>query len=173
MPRNTEIKARISSIEALLSVAMRLADGGPPQVIEQDDTFFRVPNGRLKLRVFASGQGELIHYHRADLDGPKVSDYVISPVPDPLSMRLALTRAHGLLGRVRKHRTLLLAGQTRLHLDRVEELGDFLELEVVLRDDQADAEGARIAQTLMAALGLGPEHLLSGAYLDLLLAQPR
>jgi predicted adenylyl cyclase CyaB len=173
MARNTEIKARIASVEALLPLAIALADGGPPQFIAQDDSFFRVPQGRLKLREFANGSAQLIHYHRPDAEGPKVSDYVISPVPDPASMRLALERAYGLLGRVRKQRTLLLAGATRIHLDRVEGLGDFLELEVVLRDEQPVDDGERIAQALMVKLGVRREQLLSGAYLDLLQAQQR
>jgi predicted adenylyl cyclase CyaB len=171
MARNTEIKARIDSVEALLPIAQALADGGPPQQISQDDSFFRVPYGRLKLRVFADGSGQLIHYHRPDAEGPKVSDYVISAVPDPESMRLALTRANGLLGRVRKQRTLLLVGATRIHLDRVEGLGDFLELEVVLRDDQTDSDGERIAHSVMQRLGVQAQDLLRGAYLDLL--EPR
>lgn len=168
MARNTEIKARITSVEALLPIAAALAAGGPPELITQDDTFFQAPQGRLKLREFADGSAQLIHYHRPDAQGPKVSDYVISPVPDAASMRQALGRACGLLGRVRKRRTLLLAGTTRIHLDRVEGLGDFLELEVVLRDDQTAADGERIAQGLMQQLGVQPTQLLSGAYLDLL-----
>lgn len=168
MPRNTEIKAGIASVEALLPVAAALADGGPPQLIAQDDTFFQVPQGRLNLREFADGTAQLIHYHRTDAEGPRVSDYVISPAPDAASMRLALTRACGLLGRVRKLRTLLLAGQTRIHLDRVQGLGDFLELEVVLREDQTEANGKRLAEDLMRRLGVAAEALLRGAYLDLL-----
>ena len=73
-------------------------------------------------------------------------------------------------GRVRKQRWLLQAGQTRIHLDRVEGLGDFIELEVVLRDGQSDAEGAAIAQALMQALGLADAPRVAGAYLDLLRA---
>lgn len=71
MARNTEIKARIASVEALLPTALALADG-PPESIAQDDTFFRVPQGRLKLREFADGTAQLIHYHRPDAEGPKV-----------------------------------------------------------------------------------------------------
>ena len=171
MPVNVEIKARIPSVEALLPVARALGDDEHPQLIHQDDTFFAVPHGRLKLRVFGDGSGELIHYHRADAQGPKLSDYVLAPVPEPESLREALTRACGLLGRVRKERILVLAGPTRIHLDRVEGLGDFLELEVVLADGQAEAEGTAIAQDLLARLGVQPEQLLRGAYLDLLRAQ--
>ena len=169
MPRNIEIKARIDSVEAMLPVARALADG-PPQSIAQDDTFFVCANGRLKLRDFGDGSGELIHYQRADTAGPKLSDYVRVPTSEPAALREALGRAQGVLGRVRKIRWLLLAGPTRIHLDRVEGLGDFLELEVVLRDDQSEVEGVAIADALLQALGVSPTQRLAGAYLDLLLA---
>ena len=172
MPANVEIKARISSVEALLPLARALSDDVHPQLIHQDDTFFDAPHGRLKLRVFGDGSGELIHYHRPDVDGPKVSDYVLVPVPEPESLREALTRACGLLGRVRKERILVLAGATRIHLDRVQGLGDFLELEVVLNAGQTEADGVAIAQALMAQLRVDPAQLVSGAYLDLLRAAP-
>jgi len=166
MPRNVEVKARIPSVEALLPVAQALADG-PPQVIEQDDCFFACRDGRLKLRDFGTGHGELIHYRRADAEGPKLSDYVRVPTDAPAALREALARAYGVSGRVRKVRWLLLAGQTRIHLDRVEGLGDFLELEVVLREDQTGAAGAAIADALLARLGVAHAQRLAGAYVDL------
>ena len=167
MPRNIEIKARIDKVEALLVRAQALADG-PPQTIAQDDTFFACAQGRLKLRDFGDGQAELIHYRRADAVGPKVSDYVRVPSADPAALREALSRALGVIGRVRKTRLLLLAGQTRIHLDRVEGLGDFLELEVVLREGQTEPDGVAIAEALLARLGVSPAQRLAGAYLDLL-----
>jgi len=167
MPRNIEIKARIDSIETLLPRAEAVA-GTAPVLIEQDDTFFHVPQGRLKLRQFSDGSGELIHYHRADSAEAKASDYVRVPAPDPAALREALARGCGVLGRVRKQRWLLLAGATRIHLDRVEGLGDFMELEVVLQDTQSDAEGSAIAEALMQALGLADAQRIAGAYMDLL-----
>ena len=169
MARNVEIKARVASIDAVMPPARALAQHDA-ELIAQDDTFFRVPHGRLKLREFADGSAELIHYHRTDTPGAKLSDYRRVPVPDTAALREALERALGLLGRVRKQRWLLLAGQTRIHLDRVEELGDFVELEVVLRDGQAEADGVRIADQLMHELGLAHAERIAGAYLDLLRA---
>jgi adenylate cyclase class IV len=167
MARNVEIKARIDSVEAMLPRARAMADG-PEVLIEQDDTFFACAHGRLKLRDFGDGSGELIHYERSDAEGPKLSDYVRAPTSDPAALREALTRAHGVIGRVRKTRWLLMAGQTRIHLDRVEGLGDFIELEVVLREEQSAAEGEAIAERLMGRLGIERDQRLSGAYLDLL-----
>ena len=123
MPVNVEIKARIPSVETLLPVARALGDDEHPQRILQDDTFFRCPDGRLKLRAFSASEGELIFYRRADEVGPKESFYVRSPSPVPDSLREALTLAYGACGRVRKRRTLYMVGRTRVHLDDVEGLG--------------------------------------------------
>lgn len=168
MPANVEIKARIPSVAALLPVATALGDDEHAQLIHQDDTFFSVPHGRLKLRVFGDGSGELIAYQRPDEHGPKLSDYQIAPVTEPESLREVLARSCGLLGRVRKHRVLVLVGATRIHLDTVEGLGEFVEIEVVLQPGQTEADGQAEAQALMARLGVTPEALVRGAYLDLL-----
>jgi predicted adenylyl cyclase CyaB len=167
MARNIEIKARIDSIDGVLPRVTALADQGPTK-IQQDDTFFACVNGRLKLRVFADQSGELIFYRRADQAGPKESFYVRSPIGSPNSLREALTLAYGLAGRVVKHRTLFLVGRTRIHLDRVEGLGDFLELEVVLREGESADVGTKEAETLRVQLGIGRQQLVSDAYVDLL-----
>ncbi|CAN5428869.1 class IV adenylate cyclase [soil metagenome] len=170
MARNIEIKARITSIEALLPLAQSVADHAP-ELILQDDTFFACAHGRLKLRAFADGRGVLIAYQRADATGPKTSDYLFTPTADPSGLRDTLTRALGTAGRVVKQRTLLLAGRTRIHLDRVEGLGDFLELEVVLRDGESEAQGTAEAHALLAHLQIDASQFLAGAYVDLLQAK--
>ncbi len=167
MARNVEIKARIDSIEALVPRAAAIATQGLDR-IEQDDTFFPCPNGRLKLRAFDAQRGELIFYARLDQAGPKESFYILSPTASPDTLRDALTAAYGTGGRVRKVRTLFLVGRTRVHLDRVEGLGDFLELEVVLHDDEAVTAGVAEAHALMARLGVAQDALIEGAYVDLL-----
>jgi adenylate cyclase class IV len=169
MARNVEIKARIDNLEAVLPLALACADG-PPEAIAQDDTFFACAVGRLKLRVFADGRGELIAYERPDATGPKTSDYAIAPVADPDALRSTLARALGIGGRVIKQRTLLRVGRTRVHLDRVEGLGDFLELEVVLRDDESADDGVAVAHDLLRRLRIDPGRLVPGAYVDLLRA---
>ena len=136
-------------------------------MIDQDDTFFAVAHDRLKLRRFADGSAGLIQYLRPDRADAKASDPVRVPVADADALGDALTRACGALDRVRKRRLLLMAGQSRIHLDRVDGLGDFLELDVVLCDGQSDADGTAIAERWMAALAIAPEERLAGAYLDL------
>jgi len=172
MARNVEIKARLRDAAEVARVtgrALVLADHGP-ELIEQDDTFFACAEGRLKLRVFADGRGELIAYQRPDANGPRSSDYVIAPSDAPAVLRDALARSLGVSGRVVKRRTLFLVGRTRVHIDRVNGLGDFLELEVVLRDDEPDAQGESEALRLLERLGIDAAALIAGAYVDLLRA---
>ncbi len=167
MPRNIEIKARVDDMAALRRLVEDLADSGPV-LIHQLDTFFNCPRGRLKLRVIDQHSGELIYYQRPDTAGPSESNYKIFPVADPPALHETLRRAYGTLGVVEKERTLFLAGQTRIHLDRVTGLGDFMELEVVLEDGQTSGEGAAVTRDLMARLEIRPDHLVERAYLDLL-----
>jgi predicted adenylyl cyclase CyaB len=169
MARNIEIKARIESISSVFSRAAGLADEGPSEIV-QDDTFFPCPNGRLKLRAFSQDKGELIFYRRTGRKGPKESFYIVSPTASPDTLRETLSLAYGQAGRVRKIRTLFLAGRTRIHLDRVEGLGEFLELEVVLADGEPAASGEAVARDLMEKLGIQPDHLIECAYVDLLAA---
>jgi len=164
--RNVEIKARVSDLPAIEARARAIATEGPVDLV-QDDTFFACPKGRLKLRQFADGRGELIHYERADDAGPKTSAYVISPTPSPDTLREALVRAYGTAGRVRKKRRLYIAERTRIHLDEVERLGSFVELEVVLSEGESEASGDAVARDLMARLGIDDSQLVSTAYVDL------
>ena len=167
MARNVEIKARVADRDALVRRAQAIATEGPIE-ISQDDTFFRCDNGRLKLRTFANDSGELIFYRRADARGPKESFYVRSKTSSPDTLHESLALAYGVSGRVRKQRTLYLAGRTRIHVDRVEGLGDFVELEVVLEDGEGVDAGTREAHDLMARLGIDASALVEGAYVDLL-----
>jgi predicted adenylyl cyclase CyaB len=170
MARNIEIKAQIGSISVLEPKVAALAQHGP-ELIEQDDTFFHCAHGRLKLRAFADGHGELIAYERPDALGPKTSDYLITPVADPDALRATLTRALGETGRVRKQRLLFLVGRTRVHLDHVDGLGEYLELEVVLRDGEPAERGIDEAHSLLLDLGVQPASLIASAYIDLLNAK--
>ena len=166
MARNVEIKARIDSIESLLPKVIAIADSGPTE-IRQDDTFFSCPSGRLKLRSFSESDGQLIYYQRSNVPGPKESFYIISPTESVATLREALSFAYGQRGRVRKHRTLFLLGRTRIHLDRVEGLGDFLELEVVLSDEEPIQVGVSLAHELLERLDIASHQLIEGAYVDL------
>ena len=167
MPTNIEIKARVNDFEGLRRRAEAASDA-PVQVIPQEDTFFHTTKGRLKLRQLKPDFAQLVYYERPDQDGPKRSNYYIYETHAPTGLKHALSLALGVRGVVNKTRYLYMAGQTRIHLDDVEGLGQFMELEVVLREGQSETEGEAIAKELMGRLGIRHEDLLEGAYMDLI-----
>jgi predicted adenylyl cyclase CyaB len=172
MARNIEIKARTSNTSEQRATANSLSDSAAHS-ITQRDTFFAVDHGRLKLRVLADQPAQLIFYSRSDSSGPKLSEYCVSSCDDPAGLMTVLTQAYGVIARVNKHRTLYLVGRTRIHFDRVENLGDFIELEVVLAEGETLTAGEAEAQSLMQKLGITPEDLVDVAYADLIKQQPK
>jgi predicted adenylyl cyclase CyaB len=167
MAANIEIKARARDWERLLRIAQTISDT-PAQVIHQRDVFFETPRGRLKLRVLAPNYAQLVYYERANVSGPKPSIFYISDTTDPVAMETLLTAALGVRGEVIKSRTLYMASNTRIHLDQVEGLGEFVELEALLGPEQTEQQGRAAVDELMLKLGIGAADLIDVAYIDLL-----
>ena len=167
MARNVEIKAAVRDLSRVAGALDELG-AGPPNELLQEDTFFEGARGRLKLRRLSPTSGELIHYHRPDVTGPKTSEYMLVPTTEPDRLRQALASAYGVAGAVCKRRVVRMVGRTRVHLDEVAGLGTFVELEVVLAAGESAEDGVAEAHRLLAALGIGAEALVAGAYVDLL-----
>jgi len=170
MPENIEIKARIRDFTLAKKLAGELT-GSDARVILQEDVFFKAQKGRLKLRKMNTGRAELIYYLREDKDGPKSSMYSILPVDNPEQMKSILDSAFGIRGIVKKTRFLYLYGTTRIHLDEVEGLGYFLELEYVINDEISREESYEEVKKISSYFGLGQSDLIASAYIDLLLQQ--
>lgn len=165
--RNIELKARLRNWEDALRVCRELgaaAQGGITQV----DTYFNVPEGRLKLREASPGRTELVYYQRPNEAGPKGCDYWLSPADAQVKPLLGV--ALGVLAVVRKVRTLYLWGNVRIHLDQVEGLGQFIEFEAVLDEAHGDADGHAKLGRLMEDFGLMPEDHQTHSYLEITLA---
>jgi predicted adenylyl cyclase CyaB len=167
MNRNIEIKARVARPDEMRAMLDALSDT-PCEVLHQEDTFFRTRAGRLKLRVMSGGDVELIYYERPNASEPVESRYVRCAMPDPAAVQVMLSAALGVEGVVKKKRSLYTVGNARLHLDTVEGLGTFLEIEVVLSEEQTAEAGTKIAWDLANRLGIGADDLLRHAYIDLL-----
>lgn len=165
--QNVEIKARIADWDKMVATAAEFTVSCGTRIV-QDDTFFTVSLGRLKLREFKKDQGELISYFRDDQTEAKLSTFTRFPVTDCSTLRRMLISTCGVHGRVVKTRHLFMYGQTRIHVDRVEMLGDFLELEVVLKPGQTVEEGKEVALDIMQKLGIEESELIAEAYVDLL-----
>jgi homotetrameric cytidine deaminase len=167
--RNVELKATDPDPERSLQTCLGLGaeDRG---TIVQRDTYFRVRDGRLKLREEEPGGAALIQYRRPDAAQARESRYRIAPVEDGAALRDALDAGLGTLVVVDKRRRLLLWEGVRIHLDAVEGLGSFLELEAVApAGSDLEPEREKVAR-LSEALGLDDARILDDSYSDRLLA---
>lgn len=137
---------------------------------KQADTFFGVPRSVawLKLREAEGRPPELISYERSTgHSGPRPSDYDVIILKDAATWKRLLARVLPIEVVVRKERTLWIYEHTRIHLDRVEELGEFLELETVV-DDIRIAEAREENERVVNALALDPSEFVPLPYRDLL-----
>jgi cytidine deaminase len=170
---NVELKARCADLEL---AAERCASIGAAEqgVLEQRDTYFSTVRGRLKLRELGGGTSELLAYRRPDDPEPSESSYLLVPVPAPHELSEALEAALGApLVVVSKRRRLFLYDGVRIHLDDVDGLGSFVELEAVLPDaGDMDAARAKVAR-LRTELEIADEDLVPVGYADLLLDEPQ
>jgi len=167
MAKNIEIKASLNNVDFCLDTAKSLSENDP-EVIKQKDIFFNCNNGRLKLRIFSHQKGELIFYNRKNDFGPKMSEYFISETHEPDKLLQVLEKSFGIYGVVKKIRKLFLIGRTRVHIDQVESLGDFLEFEIVLSEDEDANLGKAEAHKLMNQFGIRNDNLIECAYVDLI-----
>jgi len=167
MARNVEIKAQVSGLDAIRARAASLALN-PAEILQQTDTFFVVSRGRLKVREFSDGTGELISYERPDDRDPKESVYERYPCRNARALVQTLGKALPVRGTVVKRREVFLVGRTRIHLDQVQSLGAFVELEVVLSDGEPAEHGKHVARDLFRKLDIPETGLLAQAYIDLL-----
>lgn len=168
--RNLEAKFRLANL-AWARARAEAAGFGFAATLLQRDTFFAVPHGKLKLREEAGG-ATLIHYQREDARGFDLSNYTIVRLTDAGATRAMLEAALGIIAEVRKRRTLLLRENIRLHLDEVEQLGAFGEIEAVLaaRDSvENSAEAAHFAlRRILATLEVRTGDLIGVSYFELI-----
>lgn len=166
---NIELKARLADLNAARQIAQELATERLEDQ-RQIDTYFRCHDGRLKLREINGQRAELVWYRRPDRADAKQSLYSLVDVPNPLELKAALTGALGILAIVDKHREIYMYQNVRIHLDRVADLGSFLEFEAVLGNGVDAQTGYSQVLLLRDRLQIGDEDLLEGSYSDLILA---
>jgi adenylate cyclase class IV len=170
---NVETKARCGDLEAIAARA-RAAGARYEGRLDQVDTYFAVEEGRLKLReqTYHAEDGstvataELIRYERPDLRAARVSAYTRTSVADGAAARAELAASHGVRGTVAKRRRLWILDATRIHLDDVEGLGLFVELETIF-EGPSEALARAEHQRVLALLAIRPEDGLPGSYVDL------
>jgi adenylate cyclase, class 2 len=139
--------------------------------IWQRDTYFEVANGGLKLREEHPGRPHLIQFERADEPRQRESRYRIIEVDDGPTLSAALAAAIGLRVVVTKRRRLFLWHDVRIHLDSVERLGRFIELEAVAPPGSDLAHEHRLIAELRDALAITDERLVAIGYAEQLRAK--
>ena len=165
--RNLEIKAVVDDLGAVRARLRALPGAARHAVLRQTDWYFRVPKGRLKLRQFGSRRdAELIAYLRPDKTAARTSEFQRLPTADAAGTRRLLERMLGAKGCVRKRREVWLYRNARIHLDTVEGLGRFIEIEVVVTEGMPQARA--LMKELREVLGILSGDLIAGSYGELL-----
>lgn len=164
--RNLEIKARVEALAPIRSRLRAMRGAVREPVVRQTDWYFNVPKGRLKLRVVgATRDGGLIAYRRPDRSAARTSEFQLLPTADAAGVRRLLEQMLGVRACVRKRREVWLYRNARIHLDTVDGLGCFVEIEVVVTEGMAQAR--TLLKELRGALGIRAKHLFAGSYSDM------
>lgn len=165
---NIEIKARSNNLDSIRAILQEL-DADFIGEDHQVDTYFCVPGGRLKLRE-GTIEESLIHYDRPDRTGPQPSDVTRYASASTADLKTVLVKALGVQVIVDKRREIYFIDNVKFHLDRVEHLGTFVEIEAIGADDEADEEMLRAqCEDYMRCFGLTEAALVARSYSDLML----
>jgi predicted adenylyl cyclase CyaB len=168
MRRNYEIKTRIRNIVLTRKLAESFFHGKKflHYTEHQEDIYYRVRNGRMKLRIVNSSYGTLIYYNRSSRTGKRISDYLLSPAPEPAELSRILGMLFKELVRVKKEREIFRTDEIRIHIDNVSGLGKYLEFEVIFNSFK---KAEKIMKGLTEHFGLDEKFFIKGSYSDLLL----
>ena len=166
MPSNVEVKLRLADLGA---TRRRVAEIGACYAAteEQVDRYYELDGSRrVKLRTFGK-TAQLIEYDRPEEDGIRTSRYRITPVRDTEAGICLVPKGDPLVV-VRKRREIHLLGNVRIHLDEVEGLGEFLELEAVVDGDHDESRCREQVEQILSGLDLTKADRLPASYSDLL-----
>ncbi|XOU95055.1 MAG: class IV adenylate cyclase [Candidatus Kerfeldbacteria bacterium] len=167
--KNVELKVKIDNHKDIV-LQLKKIKAKKIAILNQVDTYFNCPSGRLKLREIINKKFELIYYRRPDSAKSKVSEYYILNLDKKQSAQTTkiLSNAYGNKVVVKKRRELWMYRQTRVHLDTVSKLGIFLELETLT--EKLNLSKAKIEhKEVINHLELNKFKKIQTSYSDLLL----
>ena len=165
---NIEIKARCADPEAIRSYLQK-ANARFAGTDHQTDTYFNVFNGRLKLRE-GNIENNLIWYTRSDEEGPKSSLFSLVKIPDASGFKSMMEKATGIKVVVRKQREIYYIENVKFHIDTVEGLGPFMEIEAGnLLAEKSKEELQEQCDYYIREMGIREPDLVAVSYSDLLL----
>ena len=166
---NIEIKARCTQTERVRNylLGQQAMSKGTDY---QRDTYFQVNNGRLKLRE-GNIENNLIYYKRPDQAGPKASEFTLLKTGEPATLKNMLKEALGIKAVVSKRREIYFLGNVKFHIDEVESLGAFVEIEASNLNDPSLSREQLLAQCnfYLEAFAIKSKDLLTHSYSDMII----
>ncbi len=166
--KNIEIKAKSNNQDFIREI-LKSRNADFKGVDHQIDTYFKVNNGRLKLRE-GKIENQLIHYLRENKKGPKQSDFTLFKSDPKSSLKEVLTKALGVLVVVDKKREIYFIDNVKFHIDIVKDLGTFVEIEAIDNDGTIGKDKLlKQCQFFLELFEISQEDLISVSYSDLLL----
>lgn len=167
---NIEIKARSNNHEKIRGF-LKSHNADFKGIDHQIDTYFQVNKGRLKLRE-GNIENYLIYYERENKEGPKQSDIILFKSNPGSSLKSILVNANGILTIVDKKREIYFIENVKFHIDTVEELGTFMEIEAIDEDGSIGKEKLlEQCNEYLKLFEISESDLISVSYSDLLLGK--
>ena len=161
------VHANIAAAEEKLLQQLPLFVGEDHQI----DTYFNVPNGRLKLREGTIEQS-LIFYERSNTAAAKQSNVILYQHQPEASLKAILSQSLGVKTVVDKKRRIYFIDNVKFHFDRVEGLGSFVEVEAIDKDGSIGVERLKEqCAHYQSLLGIQEADFMAESYSDLLLAK--
>lgn len=165
---NIEIKARCLQT-ARIHTILKERGADFKGIDHQIDTYFKVNHGRLKMRE-GNIENALIHYHRPDQAGPKKSEVLLYHSNPELGLKDVLAAANGILCVVDKKRAIYFIENVKFHLDEVEKLGSFVEIEAIDKDGSFDEQQLlQQCNSYLKLFSIQEKDLIDQSYSDLLM----
>ncbi|MBM3242946.1 class IV adenylate cyclase [Candidatus Poribacteria bacterium] len=165
--KNLELKSKCVNLEKLCLLMFELG-AEYQKTMHQIDTYFNAPKGRLKLREIDGEIAQFVYYERADESAPRYSNYSIVEITDASGFKQMMMNALGVKAIVDKVRELWMYGNTRIHVDDVNGLGHFVELETVITN-QTNTEAQAEHHLVKRALEIDAAEIVPVSYSDLIL----
>ncbi len=165
---NIEIKAYCSNKEEIRKI-LKEKNADSKGIDKQIDTYFKVKKGRLKLRE-GNIENCLIYYEREDISGPKKSDVSLFPIQKNSSLKQILLNSFDILVKVKKTREIYFIDNIKFHLDEVENLGDFIELEAIDKNGEIGAKTLlKQCREYLNLFKIKEQDLIENSYSDMIL----
>ncbi|MCD6365857.1 MAG: CYTH domain-containing protein [Planctomycetes bacterium] len=165
---NVEIKARCTH-PATVREILREHGAEFRGLDRQTDTYFNCSNGRLKLRQ-GNIETALIHYRRGDQAGPKEALVTLHRLQEAPAeeLRIMLAEALGVKTLVAKGREIYFIDNVKFHIDAVDGLGNFVEIEAIGKDQHASqSDLLEQCRHYMRLLGIRKADLIDCSYSDM------